>query len=220
MVVYATNTAPSDSSGKHARRQEYHPPNTRDDDRTLLAQIAAGHEDALRQLYAAYRPRLWRFIAQQTYGDNELTNSVLQDVFLAVWRTAGAYRGEATVGAWLFRIARNMASNARRSATAARNVTQRAMDDADDDLDAVTHASPEQEVVDRMTLAEAFARLSAKYRVVMELVFAQGFTYDETAQILGIPLGTVKSRLSAARQALARALADPESPQHGQGGAL
>jgi RNA polymerase sigma-70 factor (ECF subfamily) len=212
MAVYASNAAPSDSSGKHERQQERQLPDTNADDLALLAQIASGQEDALRQLYATYRPRLWRFISQQTYGNSELTNTVLQDVFLAVWRTAGSYRGDATIATWLFRIARNIASNARRGAAGDQRLAHRAAERVDDDdADAaLEQASPEQEIVDRLTLAEVFGRLSPKYRVVVELVFAQGFTYEETAEILDVPLGTVKSRLNAARQALAKALADHE----------
>ena len=220
MAVHARHAASSDSSGERsgsspgtpAQREERRSPTAQADERALLTQIATGQEDALRQLYATYRPRLWRFVSQQTYGDSELTNTVLQDVFLAVWRSAGAYRGDATVATWLFRIARNIASNARRGVAGDMRLSQRAEEraGADDREAALELASPEQEIVDRLTLAEVFGRLSPKYRVVVELVFAQGFTYDETAQILDIPLGTVKSRLNAARQAIVKALADPE----------
>ena len=223
MAVHARHAASSDSSGASsgarpgtpAQREERRSPSAQAAERALLTQIATGQEDALRQLYAAYRPRLWRFVSQQTYGDSELTNTVLQDVFLAVWRSAGAYRGDATVATWLFRIARNVASNARRAATGDMRLSQRAAEraGADDRDAALEQPSPEQKIVDRLALAEVFDRLSPKYRVVVELVFAQGFTYGETAQILDIPLGTVKSRLSAARQTLAASLAEHEHTQ-------
>ena len=53
-------------------------------------------------------------MSQRLYGDSELTDIVLQDVFLSVWRTASGYRGEASVATWLFSIARNIAGSARR----------------------------------------------------------------------------------------------------------
>ena len=67
--------------------------------------------------------------------------------------------------------------------------------------------SPEQAIVDSLSIEEAFAELSPKYREVVDLIFRHGCTYEETGNILDIPVGTVKSRLNAARQLLARALA-------------
>jgi RNA polymerase sigma-70 factor (ECF subfamily) len=178
------------------------------DDKTLLTRIAAGEEDALRQLYAAYRPRLWRFVLQQLNGNIELTNTVLQDVFLGVWRAAASYRGEATVATWLFCISRNVVSNARQSRYGAMYHHEISQERAGDGEALGTVHSPEQAVVDRMTLREAFGHLSSKYREVVDLVFVYGFTYEETARILDIPAGTVKSRLNAARKLLIEFLAE------------
>ncbi len=212
MPFYGSNATNSNRSGEQAQRS---PDSIRDastDDQTLLGQIASGHEDALRQLYAAYRPRLWRFIAQQVHGDNELTNTVLQDVFLSVWRTASAYRGEATVATWLFCMARNIASSARRGKFGDENHRQlfaELIRKEEQEQHATRElGSPEQAVVDRLTLREAFAGLSSKHREVLELIFLRGFTYEETARILDIPLGTVKSRLNTARQLLSKVLAE------------
>ena len=66
--------------------------------------------------------------------------------------------------------------------------------------------SPEDTVLDRLTLDEALKRLSTKHRAVLHLVFEQGFTAEEVAQILEVPVGTVKSRVSYARRALQSAL--------------
>src|SRR5215470_3423874 len=85
------------------------------EDRTLLAGVATGDEQALERLYAAYRPRLWRYVWHQLDGDAELVDDVLQDVFLAIWRTAHAYRGEASIATWIFRIAHHQAVSALRS---------------------------------------------------------------------------------------------------------
>jgi RNA polymerase sigma-70 factor (ECF subfamily) len=180
-------------------------------ERALLKEIVAGNEDALRQLYAAYRPRLWRFVFQRVYGDSELTDSVLQDVFLSVWRTAGSYRGEASVATWLFSIARNIAGTARRrkpgSEQQRRFMSPFESDDGLNQNDVLEQESHEQAVVDSLSIEEAFAGLSPKYREVVDLVFRNGYTYEETGNILNIPVGTVRSRLNAARQLLARALA-------------
>lgn len=71
-------------------------------------------------------------------------------------------------------------------------------------------------MLDQLTLDEALSRLSTKHRAVLHLVFQQGFTAEETAQILGVPVGTVKSRVSYARRALQSALTCqlPEDARH------
>jgi RNA polymerase sigma-70 factor, ECF subfamily len=185
---------------------------TGDVDQTLLRQIAAGNEDALRQLYASYRPRLWRFVAERVHGDSEAINSVLQDVFLSVWRAAGKYRGEASVATWLFRITRNIVSSARRGKFGTANrgsvVSEWETADEQEQSDLGGLESPEQAIVDRLSVHEAFTCLSPRYREVVDLVFWHGFTYEETGHILNIPLGTVKSRLNAARQLLAKTLTE------------
>lgn len=171
-------------------------------DTTLLRQIAAGEEDALRQLYAAYRPRLWRFASQRLNGNIELTNTVLQDVFLGVWRGAGSYRGQASVATWLFCITRRVVSSAQQSRSATLHHYGIIHSHAGEGEELGAVLSPEQSIVDRMTLQEAFEQLSSRYREVVELVFVYGFTYDETARILDIPAGTVKSRLRRASRRL------------------
>jgi RNA polymerase sigma-70 factor (ECF subfamily) len=76
--------------------------------------------------------------------------------------------------------------------------------------------SPEDMVLGQLSLDEALSRLSVKHRAVLHLVFQQGFTAEEAAQILGVPVGTVKSRMSYARRALQRALDCwvPEDARH------
>ncbi|HEX6799291.1 MAG TPA: RNA polymerase sigma factor [Ktedonobacterales bacterium] len=172
-----------------------------DDEQGLLARIAAGDDDALRQLYAAYRPRLWRYLWQLTWGDAMLAEEALQDAFVAVWRHAGSYRGDAPVAAWIFRIAHNQAANMLRSRS------RRPATLGDPALlegeSAEPLVWPETAAIERLTLEDALRHLSPKHREALELVFAAGFSCDEAARVLDVPVGTVKSRLHAARKALA-----------------
>jgi RNA polymerase sigma-70 factor (ECF subfamily) len=175
------------------------------DDRTLLARIAGGDEQALKSLYASYRPRLWSYLWRLLDQSPERTEEALQDVLLAVWRHARGYRGEAQVATWLFRIAHNCAINARRAHL--RHETHRAPLNDDDGggetlAELAMDDSHEERVLDQMLLAEALGQLSPKHREVLELTFAQGFTAEEIAHILEVPIGTVKSRLTYARRAL------------------
>lgn len=172
------------------------------DERALLARIATGDQDALKCLYAVYRPRLWSYLFRQLDHDASGTEELVQDVFLAVWRSAGTYRGDAQVATWLFRIAHNLAANARRAH--ARQVASQPFDADNGNVPVRGDAydSPEDSVLDRLALAQALRLLSVKHREVLDLAFVQGFDPGEIAQILGIPAGTVKSRISYARQAL------------------
>lgn len=180
---------------------------TTPDPALLLQQIADGDEDALRQLYVEYRPRLRRYLWHQLDGDGHSVEEALQDTFLAVWRAAGRYRGEAKVATWMFQIAHYVALRTREAAARhGRSATDRDPDPSDEAA-APMAASPEDSVLDRLTLDDALNRLSTKHRAVLHLVFQQGFTAEEAAQILEVPVGTVKSRVSYARRALQSALA-------------
>lgn len=185
------------------------------DERLLLAQIATGDEEALRQLYLAYRPRLRRYLWHQLAGDNASVEDALQEVFLAVWRTSGGYRGEARVSTWLYQIARYVALGVRRRHARQPDALPLDLDEDDDhlpygQLDAqnwsASNDSCERRALDRVALRDALARLSPRHREALTLVFQHGFSPQEVAQILDVPAGTVKSRISYARKALMRAL--------------
>jgi RNA polymerase sigma-70 factor, ECF subfamily len=183
------------------------------DERLLLGQVAGGDEEAMRQLYFAYRPRLRRYLWHQLGGDMSRVEEALQDIFLAVWRSAGGYRGDARVSTWVYRIAHNVALDARRRlARYPQPLRLAAFADEDDpDLDGNVAtpdagADDEETLLDRLALADAIGRLSEKHRDALALVFQQGFSLEEAAQVLDVPLGTIKSRISYARKALLREL--------------
>jgi RNA polymerase sigma-70 factor (ECF subfamily) len=185
----------------------------RADDRPLIERIARRDPIALERLYALYRPRLWRYLWQQLQGDCGAVEDALQEVFLAVWLAAGDFRGESTVNTWIFRIAHYQVNRRQRS-TARRpegHLAELAQPDdegrSDDAWGELAQASHEGAVLDRLALSAAFGRLAAKHREALELIYQQGFTHEEVAQILDVPLGTVKSRISYARRALQRELA-------------
>jgi RNA polymerase sigma-70 factor, ECF subfamily len=180
------------------------------EDRRLLARIATGDEQALDTLYARYRPRLRHYLWLRLEGDEMGVEEALQDTFLAVWESAGGFRGEALVATWVFQIAHNIAAHARqrgarRPASAPLLAAERAGASAQRDPYA-------EGVVNRLAMRDALARLSEKHREVLDLFFRQGFAADEIAAILGVPAGTVRSRVSYARKALRDALNQPSDP--------
>jgi RNA polymerase sigma-70 factor (ECF subfamily) len=177
---------------------------TTPDQRRLLCQVAEGNEEALRLLYVEYHLRLRRYLWRLLDGDSHAVEEALQDTFLAIWRAAGGFRGEAQVASWIFQIAHHVAYHARQIAVRRGWIEMESV--PSEDATSPVATSPEDTVLDRLTLDEALNRLSTKHRAVLHLVFEQGFTAEEVAQILEVPVGTVKSRVSYARRALRSAL--------------
>lgn len=176
-------------------------------DRALLARIALGEVAAFEALVTSYHADLWRFLARQLGGDVGLVEEVLQDTALAIWRSAARYRGDANPRAWIFQIAHYEAINARKARQRRPEGHSALLEDTDELLLVTRGPSPEDAVLDRMAMDDALRQLAPKHQVVLELVCWHGFALEEVAQILGVPTGTVKSRLSYARHALAAALA-------------
>lgn len=173
-------------------------------DETLVRQVAEGDAAALAVLYRRYGTRLFGFL-QRYAGDRMLAEEILQDTLLAVWRSAGGYAGRSSVRTWLFGIARRQAHNRLRG-----HRPEQVPLDAVADL-ADPSPGPAEWAVARAqsaAIAQAFDTLAGQHREVLALAFAGRLPHGEIAEILGVPVGTVKSRLHHARAALARTLAD------------
>jgi RNA polymerase sigma-70 factor, ECF subfamily len=190
------------------------------DDCALLHRIAKGDQAAFQMIYSAYYPRLWRYAWYQLDGNVVWIEEVLQEIFLAIWRSAGKFRGKASAAAWIFQIAHHLVSNARRDhARRAEGHVASVGGASDDGNDERIWHSPsfEEATINRLMIIDAIDMLSPKHQAVIDLVFIQGFTLDEVAHILDVPLGTVKSRIINARLALRKAMGTPhntEGPHH------
>ena len=180
------------------------------DDATLLAQVANGDQEAFQSLYEAYFSHLWRYVWYQVGEDAGRTEELVQEIVLAIWQSAPRYRGESKVSTWIFRIAHHLVFNAQRNLRRHGGQAE-TLDDEEHEHD-LAEPSFEEDAVNRMTLITAIKLLSPKYQAIVEFFFIQGFSLEEVAQILGVPLGTVKSRIQATRRALQRAL-DPSPPR-------
>jgi RNA polymerase sigma-70 factor (ECF subfamily) len=163
-------------------------------DAALLAAVADGDHDALAELYARHAGWLLARL-QRRCPATELVDTALQDTFVSVWRGASAYRPEGgEVGAWLWTIGlRRLVDQLRRR----RPATPRAM------LPEPTPLPPPSTEVD-----ELLAALPPDLHDVVEAVYLDGLTTHEAGVLLGIPAGTVKSRLSRARSLMARTIED------------
>jgi RNA polymerase sigma-70 factor, ECF subfamily len=172
------------------------------DDAALLRRIGRGDEDAMAAFYREHG-RVVLSQVQLVTGERVLAEEILQDTMLAVWRGAGSFRGESSARSWVIAIAR------RQTRDRQRRRRLRVVDDAFlADLPG-SGPGPEVMALDRAELAEvksAIRELAAPHREVLGLVFGSGLSLPEVAGVLEIPVGTVKSRLTAARAALARIL--------------
>jgi RNA polymerase sigma-70 factor (ECF subfamily) len=166
-------------------------------DRELARRIAGKDEAALRELYAAYGQRLYAYALRLT-DDPAQAQDAVQDTLVTVWNMAGTYRGEGRLVAWLMGIVHHTALKALRRRPAPLSET------LEDNLAAGEPLPEEQAQKNQQAvwLREGLKQLSPEHRAVLELVFYQGLSLQEVAQVCDCPLGTVKSRLSYARQQL------------------
>lgn len=146
---------------------------------------------------------VYRFCARRV--GIEAAPDAAQDTFLTAQRVLPKFRGESTLPTWLLGIAHN---ECRRIARL------RKLDPPTIELEPPAPGSPEGALIDRHWLEAALNRLSPEHREVVLLHEVEGLSYDEAATVLGIPAGTVKSRLHHAFQNLRRALGE-SNPERG-----
>ncbi|MGW0333907.1 RNA polymerase sigma factor [Streptomyces sp. NPDC003011] len=179
-----------------------------DSDATLLRAVAAGDPAAMAALYDRHAGWLHARLARRC-ADPEVVREVLQDTFVTVWRSAAGHRGE-EAGGWLWTIAARRLVDARRvHERAARAAAP--LEPADRGYaPAATAPSAEDRVLAALEYGDvgtALDRISPELREVLRATVVDGLTTRETARLLGIPEGTVKSRAMRARAELRAALA-------------
>lgn len=173
---------------------------TEEIDPRVLAAATAGDDEAFVALMRHYDRRL-RIVAYHTLGDRQLMDDVLQEVSLRVFRSLSRFRGEASLGTWLCRITYRACCDAATRSGRLVPVSPEELPEPDD-----SQADPADALAVHEALAEALAALPPEQRLAVLLVDREGFDYSTTADILGIPMGTLASRLSSARARLRRSL--------------
>lgn len=168
----------------------------------ILKTLNAPHgEDGMRTLYRTYGPELYGF-AVNSLGDRQLAEEVVQDVFTRVWRHADSFDpSRASFRTWIYGIARNAIIDLKRRASVRPSVATEPSD-----LD----ETPGEESLERALLSwqvsAALERLTPEHRQVIRLAHFQGLRLREIAELTGLPLGTVKSRVSYALRGMRLAL--------------
>ena len=172
---------------------------TEKSDVEVLAAVRNGDRRALRILYDRHAPWLALRLARRC-SDPGVVEETMQDTFLAVWRGAGRYSGEGDVGAWIWGIAiRRLIDTLRRRPRAEVLVAE--VDD---------RPSAEEQIllgVEHGDLGGALRKLSPELRAVVQATVLDGLTSREAGRLLGIPAGTVKTRMMRARAQLREELA-------------
>lgn len=158
----------------------------------LLARIARGDAQALRELYLAYHRRLARFLMRLA-PRYDLAEEVINDTFCVVWQRAADFRGDSRVSTWIFGIAYRRALKSLRRAGPL---------PPEQDPDAEPTEDPVAAIELGEWLGVALDRLPAEQRMVLELAYHLGHSCEEVASIMGCPVNTVKTRMFHARRKL------------------
>ncbi len=173
------------------------------DDIQLLQQIADGDEEAMTSLYVAYESKIYAY-AIKKLNDSQAAADIVHEVMMAAWKGAGKFQGRSKVKSWLFGIAHN------KIVDYIRKDSRYDSDELDEELpDSSSHSSEElmEAAQNRDFLAFCMEKLSDLHRQVVHLAFIEDLAYGEIADIIGVPEGTVKTRMFHAKQLLKKCLA-------------
>ena len=180
----------------------------------LVEAFREGKPGAFDAIVRTHQDRVYAFCLRML-ADREDALDVAQEVFLSAYRNLAGFRGEASLSTWLLRIAANRSLNRirQRATRAAREVMS--IEPQEDGDSPFQPPGREEDRPDRMMesretrkiLEAAIANLDEDSRMLVLLSDVEGFSYEELSEAVGIPLGTVKSRLHRARMALRKMLA-------------
>ena len=184
------------------------------EDAALIAELQAGSEEAFAWLIARYHQPLYSLLAR-TVQDREVAADLTQEVFVKVFRGVGSFHGESSLRTWMYRIALREASNQRRwwmrhkqpevpieqelkesGSGQPTRLMETLVDPAESPYENALHEES------RARVEAALSQVPEPFRTTLILRDIEGFVYEEVAEMQGVNLGTVKSRLVRGRAAL------------------
>lgn len=175
----------------------------RDDrDRSLIEKSLEGSGKAFKKLVDKYQPLVYS-VVRGIMGNRDEVEDVTQEVFIKVYRKLATFRGEARLSTWIYRIARNEAINAAKRARSDIGPLDEAERLASSD------PGPDRHLESRVTASlveELLSSLDEQYRVVLELRYMGEKSYTEIAEIMEIPVGTVKTYIHRGKMLLKQRL--------------
>ncbi len=177
------------------------------DEKLVREFVASGSRGAFSELYLRYRDKVFN-TAYRIVGDYDGARDVAHDVFLKVYLEAASFRHRSSFSSWIYRIAVNRSLDEARRAK--RRRSHASMDALGMNIESPrAHDRPHEVAMERereAALLAALEDLSPKLRTVIALRYFEMLSYDEIAQIIRRPVGTVKSRLRRAHRKLGRLL--------------
>lgn len=184
-------------------------------DADLMARFGAGDDEAFRVLVDRHERPLLRFFHRRCF-DRALAEDCVQEVFLKLVRTRGSWRPDAKFTTWLYRIAENHWIDRYRSRRAAPETTSLDAEVTEgggplEQAVAGSARAPDDEAADHElseAMRRALTKLTEEQRQVFTMAETRGMKYAEIGEILGVPVGTVKSRMHAATTRLREFLED------------
>jgi RNA polymerase sigma-70 factor, ECF subfamily len=180
-------------------------------DEELVGQVAQGDERALSELYDRYSRPVYA-TGVRLLGDAHLAEELVQDVFTNVWQRAASFDPtRASFATWLYRVTRN------RAVDLARRRRVRPQSAGDERLRAIPGGPEPEASVDGWDVARALSRIPEMHREVLTLAYFEGLSQREISLRTGVPLGTIKSRTTAALKRLHRSLANPTAEEARRG---
>lgn len=173
------------------------------DERELVERAKEGDRGAMERLYRRHSGRVFS-VVRRLAGEDALAEDLAQDAWIRAFEKLHLFRGEASFGTWIYRLATNTALNRLRSDGRHRELESEASDQG------ALSSRPgpvDEAVIDQKRLSEALDRLPPGYRKVLVLHDVEGYTHQEIGEKLGVATGTSKSQLHKARARMRELLA-------------
>lgn len=184
----------------------------RDIDQQLVERAQRGEKRAFDLLVAKYQRRLARLLSR-FIRDNSDVEDVTQEAFVKAYRALPSFRGESAFYTWLYRIGINTAKNFLGANSRRHMMTSEVVDEEGESFDVAMQIpdmnTPETELMNRQiidTVNSAVAELPEELRTAITLREMDGLSYEEIARVMNCPIGTVRSRIFRAREAIAAEL--------------
>jgi RNA polymerase sigma-70 factor (ECF subfamily) len=211
--AFSFSSGASQSDVSQSERAEEKRESERRAEATLVERCRAGDLEAFDELVARHQSKIFNLCVWML-GDRDEAADAAQDAFVRAFRALANFRADAALGTWLHRIAVNVCLDARAKRSRA-PISYSALESSDDEGEsrsfdpADTADTPAQSFArreKRQAVLQALAQLPEHHRAVITLFDIQGRSYEEAAQVLELPMGTIKSRLNRARAALRQLL--------------
>ena len=177
-----------------------------DDDQQLIQKCLAGQTDAFGELVTRYQDRLYHSLMMMVRSPED-ARDLAQEAFVHAFRKLESFRGDAAFYTWLFRIAVNATISFRRKAARRKTSSVESIrevsgsEPVDDRFDSAPASRMEQDEQLKL-IHQALGELSEEFRTALVMTEIEGLSYEEAAEAVGCPIGTIRSRIHRARNEL------------------